>query len=65
MIEEKVELGDDISLNKNLNPENSKYKVDGLIEGDNYNRENKFHYKIHIREIFYKFRGKHLFPDRG
>jgi len=21
--------------------------------------------KIHLREIFYRFRGKHLFPDRG
>jgi hypothetical protein len=21
--------------------------------------------KVHIREIFYRFRGRHFFPDRG
>lgn len=58
-------LGEEILLNEDLNPENSKYRTDSLIERNTYNKEYKSHYKIHLRDIFYKFRGKHIFPDRG
>jgi len=64
MIEEKVASGEDF-LDEDTNIENTKYRVDSLTERNNYNKEYKSHYKIHLREIFYKFRGRHIFPDRG
>ncbi len=64
MIEDKIELGDDI-LAEDSNFQNNKYNLDSEVERNNYNKENKPYYKIHLREIFYKFRGRHIFPDRG
>ncbi len=48
------------------------YPSNALNEG-NYSskteeKEDKKYFlknKLHIRDIFYRFRGKHIFPDRG
>jgi len=65
MIEEKVKPSNEVLLHKNLNPENNNYTEDNSIERNTYTKADKFYYKPHLRNIFYRFKGKHIFPDRG
>lgn len=53
--------------------EETNYCSSNALEEGNYSskqeeKEDKKYFlrnKVHIREIFYRFRGRHFFPDRG
>lgn len=59
MIEKKVEDMDYYS--SNVLEEGNYSSKPGEKEDKKYSLRNK----VHIREIFYRFRGRHFFPDRG
>mgnify|MGYP006943059183 CR=1 FL=1 len=59
MIERKVEETNYCSSNA-LEESNYSSKTEEK-EDKRYSLKNK----IHLRDIFYKFKGRHLFPDRG
>lgn len=64
MIEEKVDSEENISLDNSV-LDKMYYPSNIAVDLNNPSKEYSKYHKIHIREIFYKFRGKHIFPDRG
>lgn len=64
MIEEKVDSKENIPLDNSV-LDKMHYTSSITVELNNPGKEYSKYHKIHLRDIFYKLRGKHIFPDRG
>jgi hypothetical protein len=64
MIGKKAKL-EEIFSTGDLNLQTISYRIKDMKETNNEDKLHKNHYKIHLGEIFYKLKGKRIFPDRG
>ncbi len=64
MIERKVDTDENVLIDNSDSKENN-YRMSDFLERNACNENYKNHYKIHLRDLFYRFKGKHIFPDRG
>ena len=64
MIEEKFDSEEVILIN-NSYLEDKRYNIKGNRVLNNNTKNYYTYYRVHLREIFYRFSGRHLFPDRG